>query len=120
MIVTLAVLGPFVQSVSLTGGKADSAGGPGVGFWVTTVQPESGSMEDSSGTVSTTVGAGLAAVVGAGLAAVVGVEVATTWVWGRQPTRGITKRSNNDKNTLRIHFSIDNNSAIISAKQFYQ
>ncbi len=42
MIVTLAVIGPLTQSVSLTGGKIDSAVGPGVGFWVITVQPESG------------------------------------------------------------------------------
>jgi hypothetical protein len=100
MIVTLALLGPFVQSVSLTGGNFDSAVGPGVGFWVTTVQPESGSMEDSSGTVSTTVGTGLATVVE--------VEVGIAWVWGRQPTRGIASSSTNDKNTLRIQFSIDN------------
>ena len=112
MIVTLALLGPFVQSVSLTGGNFDSAVGPGVGFSVTTVQPESGSMEDSSGTDSTTVGAGLATVVE--------VEVGIAWVWGRQPARGIARSSTNNKNTLRIQFSIDKYLTIISAKQFYQ
>ena len=55
---TLALAGPLTQSVSLTGGNIDSAVGPGVGFWVITVQPDSGEMDACEGTVKTTVGAG--------------------------------------------------------------
>ena len=74
MMVTLAVAGPLTQSVSLTDGKIDSAVGPGVGFWVITVQPESGERAAWVGTVRMTVGAGRATVV----EVAVGVGVACT------------------------------------------
>jgi hypothetical protein len=46
MMVTLALAGPLTQSVALTGGKIDSAVGPGVGFLVITVQPDAGERAD--------------------------------------------------------------------------
>lgn len=62
MMVTLASFGPFTWSASVTGGYIDSAVGPGVGFFVITVQPGSGSKADCVGIVRTTVGAGRASV----------------------------------------------------------
>ena len=76
MIVTLASAGPLTQSDGLTGGKFDSAVGPGVGFWVTTVQPEFSRIGVSSATARVTVGAGLEVVVGARVAVEVGAACA--------------------------------------------
>src|SRR4030042_1498151 len=108
MMVTLAVAGPFTQSVSVTGGKIDSAVGPGVGFFVITVQPESGRKADWVGTVRTTVGAGRASVVA------VAVKVGVACTWGRQPVKPTAKRINNSKKDFFIYNSM------VSIQQFYQ
>jgi hypothetical protein len=111
MIVTLALAGPFTQSVSLTGGKIDAAVGPGVGFVLMTVQPESGSRLVWVGTLSTTVGAGREAVVAVALAVAVGVACAS----GKQPVKASEASIRTIIINLRIRFSIDKYHA-----QFYQ
>jgi hypothetical protein len=98
MIVTLAVIGPLTQSVSLTGGKIDSAVGPGVGFWVITVQPESGKRAAWVGTVRMTVGAGRVFVVA------VAVGVACTW--GIHPDNPTAMSKRDIRINLRIYFSM--------------
>jgi hypothetical protein len=105
--VTLALAGPFTQSVSVIGGKIDSAVGPGVGFFVITVQPESGDNAAWAGTVNMTVGAGRALVVA------VGVGLACTW--GRQPARTTDASIRNIRMYFRIHFSM-----VEYIVQFYQ
>ncbi len=108
MIVTLAFAGPFTQSELVTGGKTDSGVGPGVGFVVITVQPESGWKGVPSGTDSTTVGAGRATEVA--------VEVGVAVTWGRQPAKGSPTSIKNNKNNLRIHISMDKYLAILPVK----
>lgn len=105
--VTFALAGPLTHSVSLTGGKIDSAVGPGVGFWLITVQPESGERTGWDGTVRTTVGVGRALVVG------VAVGVACTC--GRHPASTNVPSTSKIRVTLRIHFSMDK-----YIEQFYQ
>jgi hypothetical protein len=107
MMVTLASAGPLTQSVLLTAGKTDSAVGPGVGFLLMTVQPESGSKLVSVGTLNTTVGAGRATLV----TVVVGVACAL----GKQPVRVSEATNNAIMINLRIHFSINK-----ILEQFYQ
>ncbi len=106
MIVTLAFAGPLTQSVSVTGGNFDSAVGPGVGFLVTTVQPESGRKGVWPGTVRTVVGAGRETVE-ASWATAVAVDVGFACTWGRHPARGMAASIINNKNSLRIRFSED-------------
>lgn len=109
MIVTLAVAGPSIHSVSPTGGNIDSAVGPGVGFCVITVQPASGKRAACVGTVRTTVGAR------GTLAVEVAVTVGVACTWGRHPANTMLIRISKMMQTLRIHFSVDN-----SIEQFYQ
>jgi hypothetical protein len=107
MMVTLALAGPLTQSLSLTGGKTDSAVGPGVGFVLITVQPESGNRLLSVGTLNNAVG------VGRGTLVEVAVGVACTS--GRQPVNASEASINTIRINLRIHFSIDK-----LLEQFYQ
>jgi len=107
MMVTLALAGPLTHSVSLTGGKIDSAVGPGVGFRLITVQPESGDRTAWDGTVRTTVGAGRALVVG--------VTVGVACTCGKHPASTMVLRTSKISMTLRIRFSMDK-----YIEQFYQ
>ena len=107
MMVTLALAGPLTQSVSLIGGKTDSAVGPGVGFVLITVQPESGSKLLSVGTLNTTVGAGLGTLVA--------VAVGVVCTSGKQPVKASEASINTIRINLRIHFSVDK-----LLEQFYQ
>ncbi len=119
MIVTLALAGPLTQSVLVTGGNFDSAVGPGVGFWVMTVQPASGGISVFCGTKTTVVGAGLAmveAVVDATLTTLVVVAVGDVCAWGRHPASVIATSIHNDNTSLRIHSSEDRYLAILPAK----
>jgi hypothetical protein len=85
--VTLAVAGPLTQSVSLTNGNTDSAVGPGVGFRVITVQPETGKRAAWVGTAWTAVGAGWdwTVEVAVSTGREFGVEVEVACTWGRHP-----------------------------------
>jgi hypothetical protein len=113
--VTLALAGPITQSVSLTAGKIDSAVGPGVGFLLTTVHPESGSRLVCVGTFNSTVGAGrdtlVAVTAVVAVAAVVGVDCAS----GIQAVKVSEASIKKIKISLRIHFSIAK-----FLEQFYQ
>src|SRR5512143_1719503 len=95
MRVILADEGPLTQSESVTGGKLGLAVGPGVGFCVTTVQPESGPRADSTGMVSPAVGAGL----------ILGVAVGGACRTGKQ-AESPTAISSNNMRYLRILFSM--------------
>ena len=108
MIVTLASAGPFTQSESVMGGKADSAVAPGVGFWVTTVQPELSRMDDCSGNVTT--------LVGVSWAIVVAVEVGVVCDLGRQPASPRARIVMINKNVLRMHRSMNKYCAILPVK----
>ena len=109
MIVTLASAGPLTQSDGPTGGKFDSAVGPGVGFWVITVQLEFSRTGVSFGTVMVTVGAGLEVVVGA----LVAVDVGAACAWGRQPASITAMSVINTKDTLRTRISMAEYCAIL-------
>ena len=107
--VTLALAGPLAWSDSLTGGKTDSAVGPGVGFFVITVHPESGRKADWVGTVRTKVGAGLDSVVA--------VEVGVACSWDRQPARPTAISIRNSRIDFFIYFSMGRYPAILPAKE---
>ncbi len=87
----------MTQSVEPTGGKIDTAVGPGVGFCEITVQPESGDNAPWVGTDKTTVGAGREGEVA------VGRGVACDW--GRQPANTNAASNNNNNMDFRIRFS---------------